>query len=128
CFVRAQWAAHLASDEEIERFITGDDPPGVQRLISNLEKGGPFEDGVLSSILSPTQWAVVCDFNHGGGRMIVRHLSPKEIAPNFDGEELLEAIVAANAWALVSACALADLAADKTLGERLLQKSAALAA
>jgi hypothetical protein len=122
CLVRAQWVAHLATEQEIKGFIAGNDPPGRTRsLIDRLEKDGPLDEGLLSSILNSTQWAVVCDFNHGGGRMVVRHVGPDGIAPNFKDDELIEAIVAANAWALVSACSLADLAKDNELGAKLME-------
>jgi len=126
CFVRAMWVKGFASDEEIRAFIAGNDPPGTQKLILQLESEGPIEN--LSSILSANQWATICDFNHGGGRMIVRHLTSEEIAPNFEAEELVEVVVAADAWALVCTCALADLADDRDLGERVLKRGQALAA
>ena len=31
CLVRAQWVAHLATDDQIKGFIAGDDPPGGAR-------------------------------------------------------------------------------------------------
>ena len=49
------------------------------------------------------------------------HVGPDGIAPNFKDEELIEAITAANAWALVSACGLADLAKNDNLGARLME-------
>jgi hypothetical protein len=52
--------------------------------------------------------------------MIVKHLKGDEILPNFTNDELNEVLTAANAWALISACALADLAGDRVLGDRLL--------
>ncbi|MEO5810044.1 MAG: hypothetical protein ABIR51_08335, partial [Sphingomicrobium sp.] len=74
----------------------------------------------LSTVLKP-MWPVVCDFNHGGGRMVVRHLSPDEISPQFTNDELVELMIIANSWALGAACALADLMEDQELGEKFLK-------
>lgn len=118
--VRSQWLVHLASDQEVQGFLDGDDPPSTLKIIQKLECEGFYDQGRLSAVVTPI-WPAVCDFNHGGGRIVSRHLTADAVEPNFTDDELAEVLRAADSWALVSACALADLVGDRKLGEALVQ-------
>jgi hypothetical protein len=118
---RSLWVAYVAADEQVDAFVEGHNPPKSPDIIASLETAGILDSDELSRVMKPI-WPVVCDFNHGGGRMVVRHLSGTEIAPQFKDDELEEALVVADQWALGAACALADLMEDRELGDRFLER------
>ena len=121
CFARALWVAFLASDEDIEGFIGGDDGPSALKIMDWLEQKDLLELGTASVVLRGI-WPTICDFNHGGGRMVVRHLTPTDIGPVFDDAELKAALQIADRFVLGAACAFADLIENRELGQLFLDK------
>ena len=121
CFARAMWAWQLATEERIAGFISGDDPPSTLNIMKNLELSGVFDVGDLAPHFVAL-WPVVCDFNHGGGRMVVRHLTSTDIGPDFDEEDLRQSLNIADFIVLGAACALADIMQDPALGEIFLAR------
>jgi hypothetical protein len=121
CFARSLWAAYLATDEDLKSFVSGDDPPSTPKIINELEKNDLFEIGTIAPLMKRI-WPVVCDFNHGGGRMVVRHLASDAIGPNFEDEEIAESLLVADRFVIGAACSLADLMEDRELGQRFLAR------
>ncbi|HEU0100318.1 MAG TPA: hypothetical protein VFQ67_16285 [Allosphingosinicella sp.] len=121
CFLRAWWVKLIATDEQVDGFLKGNDPPSSPRIASVLEQRGLFKER-LKTVVDEV-WAIVCDFTHGGGRMISRHMQADSVGPVFEEEELREVLGAANSWAMLAACSLADLSGDAELGERMVGRS-----
>jgi hypothetical protein len=121
CFARSLWTAYLATDAKLKSFVSGDDPPSTLKIIQQLEHKGLFDIGTLDPLMRRI-WPVICDFNHGGGRMVVRHLTSRDIGPNFGDDEICESLVIADRFVLGAACSLSDLMEDKELGERFLAR------
>ncbi|MEA3032662.1 MAG: hypothetical protein QOH86_678 [Sphingomonadales bacterium] len=55
--------------------------------------------------------------------MISRHMQPDRVDPVFEADELEEVLQAANSWAMLAGCSLADLSGDAALGARMLDHS-----
>jgi hypothetical protein len=119
CFVRSLWVRHLASDEELDDFLAGHNPPNTMKIMQTLESKGFFDIGHAEELLGKL-WPITCDFNHGGARMVTRHITSDEVRPNFSKEELVEALKLGDIFAIGAACALSDLAKDPELGLKFL--------
>lgn len=123
-YIRGLWIAYLARDEEIDGVCNGDDPPSTRKLILQLEASGHFDPQSLSTI-GQAIWPTVCDFTHTGIRVLVRHLTPTEIAPAFEDDEILEVLASADSWAYLAAISIAGLAENDALAKRLLDRARA---
>jgi hypothetical protein len=121
-FLRAEWILHVATDKAINAFVGGDDPPGAFQVIKKLEETGIYDAGLLEGIIRPI-WGLVSDFTHGGGKLVVRHLTEDSIGPAFKEDELINVLDAANGWMLVAAAAIAEIRGDDELAGKLMELS-----
>jgi hypothetical protein len=117
-YVRGVWLASCATDEEVNEFATG------KRLFLPHEMFQRVNEVMESNVIANVKagsWKILCDFAHTGPRQLQRNMSAGAIELNYDEAELLEGLEAANAWALVTASGLADLASDQALGAQFLE-------
>jgi hypothetical protein len=123
-YLRGMWLAHLASESELQNVRNGGDPPGVIKITKLLEENDQFEQGSITRI-AKSNWPAICDFTHTGIRALVSHLSPMDIGPNFQNDEIVELLQASNAWAHCSALGIAGLASNSQLAESILESAKA---
>ena len=120
-YIRGQWLAHCASDTQVEKYIQGWEPPKINTLLEAIEKTPGFSDQVLSRIKSQA-WETMCGYTHTGGIHVQRWNTSDGIEANYSDEEVLEALVFAEFFGVMSVLGIAELSDDDELSLRILAK------
>lgn len=120
-YVRGQWLAHCATDEQIEKYLKGCSPPKIDTLLAAVEKTPGFSEQVLSRVKAK-DWDTMCAYTHSGGLHIQRWNTSDGIEPNYSPEEVLEVLGFAEFIGVMSVLGIAELAFDEELALRLLNK------
>ena len=121
-YVRGLWLANCATDVEVERFATGDEPPGITVLLASLQKVEAFENGMLSKIKQDS-WRDMCEYTHTGALQAKRWLTEAGIEQNYPAEEIEMLANFAGSIALLSGIGTAMIAQNEQLANRLLERS-----
>jgi hypothetical protein len=120
-FLRGEWLAHCATDQEVEDFVSDKDPPKLDSLLQALEKLPAYSHGYLSAVKT-MDWAALCSFTHTGGLHVQRWLSESGIEPTYSPEEVLKILKFAHLLSLTSAMAVAQLSADEELALKMFAR------
>jgi hypothetical protein len=70
-YIRGEWLARCATDAEVAKFISGEEPPSPRLLIERLEQTPAFAEKVLSRIKG-NSWDAMCAYTHTGGLHVQR--------------------------------------------------------
>jgi len=109
-YVRGAWYHRCATDEQVQDFIRGEEPPSPKTQMTALESVGAFEPGSLLRLKDMT-WSNLCDFTHGGTIQVkVRASTLGEIAQNFKSEQVASMLTASATTALLACVGLAAVA------------------
>lgn len=119
-YVRGAWLLHCASDELVEGFIQGKEPPRIDCLLEQLEILDSFNENVLSQIKQKT-WRSMCAYTHTGGLHVQRWNTEDGIEANYAKEEVVEVLRFAEIIASLAAIGVACLAADEEMAARILE-------
>lgn len=120
-YVRGEWLALCANDEEIEKFIAGEEPPTFGMLLRRLEQTEAFNEQVLSRIKA-SSWRAMCAYTHTGGLHVQRWNTPKAIEPSYSQDEVREVLSFAETVGALAAIGVASLANDVAAAEKILSK------
>jgi hypothetical protein len=120
-YIRGEWLAMCASDNEIKSFIQGKEPPKLGTLLRNLEQTDAFNELVLSHI-KRNAWNTMCAYTHTGGLQIQRWNTPEGIEPAYDEAELREVLEFAEAIGSLAVVGVAWLAKDMQIAEKVLAR------
>lgn len=120
-YVRGQWLAHCANDEQIEKYLKDWSPPKIDALLTAVEKTPGFSEQVLSRVKAKG-WDTMCAYTHSGGLHIQRWNTSDGIEPNYSPQEVLEVLAFAEFIGVMSVLGIAELANDEELALRLLNK------
>ena len=118
-YVRGEWLALCATDEFVERFLNGKEPPKIKVLLSALEVTPSFEEHVLSNIKA-LSWNAMCAHAHTGGLHVQRWNTIEGIEPNFSREEVLEVMRFAEVIATLATVGIVRLIQDDELAMKIL--------
>jgi hypothetical protein len=120
-YVRGEWLSQCASDELVEAFLRGKEPPKMDCLLSELEMLDSFNEKVLSQIKQKT-WKSMCAYTHTGGLHVQRRNTEDGIEANYSRDEVLEVVKFAEIIASVSVVGIARLANNDDLAIRTLER------
>lgn len=120
-YVRGVWLHHCASDQDLQRVKRDKLKKEFGALIADLERCPPFAVGVLSTV-KRRSWRAMNSYTHSGYLQLVRRNTATTIEANYTEDEVLEVLDAANVIGFWAAVAIADLAGDVALANRILQK------
>jgi len=120
-YVRGLWLNYCANDKEIEKFKKGKLDKKFVKLIEDIEKVDGYNGGTLSSA-KQAGWKVMNSFTHSGFSQIIRRNTESSIEPNYEMEEIEEAITFANAIGLLSCLEISFLAKKEKLSIEILEK------
>ena len=120
-YVRGLWLRHCASDKEINKFKKGKLDKEFGKLIEDIEKIDGYNGGTLSNA-KKAGWKVMNSFTHSGFAQIIRRNTESTIEPNYEIEEIEEAINFTNAIGLLSCLEISFLANKEELSIEILEK------
>jgi hypothetical protein len=120
-YVRGEWLALCATDDQVEKYVRGWEPPKIDILLEAVEKTSGFSEKVLSRIKSQG-WKTMCAYTHTGGLHVQRWNTSESIESNYPLDEVLEVLVFAETIGVMSVIGIASLANDEELALRILSK------
>jgi hypothetical protein len=120
-YVRGEWLAVCATDEEVENFSKNARPPELAKLIAQLERTDAFSEKVLASIKARS-WDAMCAYTHTGGLHVQRWGVGNVIEPNYDPAEIEEALSFAEIFGALAVVGVASLANDESTAAAVLAK------
>lgn len=120
-YIRGVWLANCATDDEVEQFSTGAEPPRIGILLTAIEKIPAFDEKHLSEIKSK-HWSAMCSYTHTGSLQVQRWNTEEAIEPNFSPEESQEVLKFAGIFSLLSTVGIASLAENEIIANNSLEK------
>jgi hypothetical protein len=120
-YVRSVWLNYCANDKEIDKFKKGKLNKQFGKLIEDIEKIDGYNGGTLSSA-KKSGWKVMNSFTHSGFSQIIRRNTELTIEPNYEMEEIEEAINFTNAIGLLSCLEISFLAKKENFSIEILEK------
>ncbi|MDB5986522.1 MAG: hypothetical protein JWR16_1575 [Nevskia sp.] len=121
---RGLWLRHVASDADVQHFFSEDEPPlKFGQLLASVEKQLGIQVGPLTTLKS-NHWQMFCSFAHTGYQALYRRMSATHTGPvNYTDEELVAALQAAGAFAILAAVELASMYGDAALVKATQEKA-----
>lgn len=113
-YVRGQWLALCATDDQVDKYLHGKEPPPINTILNAIELTEGFSEKVLSRAKTQA-WNSMCDYAHTGGLHVQRWNTSESIESNFTEEEVLEVIDFSEAISIMSVLGVAELANDDEL-------------
>ena len=95
---------------------------GLTDLIKDIEKNEGYQGGVLSKA-KKAGWNKMNCFTHSGFSQVVRRNTESSIEPNYDPEEIKEAMDFTNAIGLLTSLELSFLTKNEALSLEILEKT-----
>lgn len=120
-YIRGLWLSLCASDTEVEEFLSGREPPGIDVLLATVEQTPGFSEKVLSGIKSQS-WKAMCAYTHTGGLHIQRWNTSEAVEPNYEAGEIEDVLRFAELIAAMSIIGIAQLAHNDALAQKVLGK------
>lgn len=110
-FVRGVWLANCASNEQVQDIIDGNEFPGTNTLISEVEATATYSGGQLSKVSDDMRkW--MHGMTHGGVEQFVYRFSGSVIEPAFSEGDIVELLDFVSAYAALSGIEICSLAND----------------
>ncbi len=120
-FLRGVWLRFLADRCEIER-ATQDIFPSLKFVDKQIKKRLlEGKNTVMNEMFGPW-WGQLCSYTHTGKAQILSRLTERGLEPQYDADEIRQAVRLANLVQLVSAAQLAAESEDPGSAERLLKQ------
>lgn len=121
-YIKGEWLASCATDEEIKRFLEGKElKKTFAEMIEAIKKAPAFNEQGLSAIKRRT-WKAMCAYTHTGGLHVQRWITEDGIGPNYSTDEILEALRFSEILASMSVLGVLTLAGDEAMAEQLLER------
>ncbi|WP_461570869.1 DUF6988 family protein [Thiobacillus sp.] len=118
-YVRGVWFHWCASDNQIETFLGGGEPPKIGSLIKSVEQLDGYEGNALSKVKSEV-WRTLNDYTHGGAIQVKARNNKDEIAYNYNPDHLAGVIQGSVGLAYSASVAIARIADEPTLATELM--------
>lgn len=125
-YLRGQWLARCADNSQVEAFLSEDikkekyKVPGFRDLIKKIEGDPEFNEKLLSRIIGEHGWEILCAYTHTGGLHVQRWNTSDAIEPNYEPEEVEQALRFAELFAAMSVIGVAELAENKELAMKVV--------
>ena len=85
--VRGVWLQWCATDEEVDSFLEGTEPPRINELLKAIEGIPGFESGALTRA-KDALWKSMNDYTHGGAIQVKARNTATDIVVNYDVEHV----------------------------------------
>lgn len=120
-YVRGEWLAACASEDQVDDFWKGEEPPRFGELLTQLEATETFEEMVLSKI-KKNRWRQMCAYTHTGGLHVQRWNTKSGIEPNYSEQEIREVLSFAETIGALAVIGVASLANDVSAANGVLEQ------
>ena len=108
--VRGLWLHLCATPEELQEFVEKDRLPlKFGEMLAAIEQHADFGDKVLFQY-KIEGWKAMNGYTHGGMHQIARRVKSASIEPNYQPEEVIEALKASGILALLALLQIGRLA------------------
>jgi hypothetical protein len=127
-YIRGVWLSDCATDGEIDDYSAGNwrKMPPIKTLVESLEATPTFNDGILSQSLK-ANWEIMCGYAHAGIEQLSISSTGNAIERNCTIEQIDEALDFAGACAVMAAIAIASLAENSAVANKLMGLAVAFA-
>jgi hypothetical protein len=123
-YIRGEWLALCATDDEVKQFLKGyekpKDRPNIDCMIQKLESTPAFEEQKLSCLKQRT-WKALCSYTHTDGLHVQRWNTAEAIEPNYSDDDLVEVLQFADIIVSLSVLGIIKLMKDKARAEAIAQ-------
>lgn len=118
-YVRGIWYSKCASDDQVEHFLKGADPPKIRTLIELVEKYEGNNNNALSKLKAKV-WPMLNDYTHGGARQVAARNSEEHIEHNYNPVHIAGAVQSSVGLAFSASVEIAKIAENPELANKLL--------
>jgi Family of unknown function (DUF6988) len=120
-YVRSLWLNYCASDKDLEKFKKNKLNKKFYQLVEEVEKIEGYKGGTISKA-KKAGWKAMNSFTHSGYTQVERRFGASSIEPNYDTEEIDEAINFTNATGLLCCMEISFLTGNESFSKELLEK------
>lgn len=117
-YVRGVWYHRCATDDQLDAFIKGAEPPRIGQLLSDIAKIADFNSESLIATKTGI-WGVLNDFTHGGSVQVRARLTPTEIARNYKTEHIVGMLRWSSILSFMGYVGMASIAENDLLANNL---------
>ncbi len=117
-YVRGVWYHRCATDDQLNAFIKGAEPPRIRQLLSDIAKIADFNSESLIATKTSV-WGVLNDFTHGGSIQVRARLTPIEIARNYKTEHIIGLLRWSSILSFMGYVGMASIAENDLLAKNL---------
>jgi hypothetical protein len=117
--VSGMWLAHLATEDELDRFSRNQLTPEAPKVLKRLEKQGVHSTQTLRTVYD-SAWKGMSGYVHGGYLQVVRRNGVGYIGPNYSDDEICEALTLSNWFALLAAVEISQLTREESFLSEVL--------
>jgi hypothetical protein len=118
-YIRGVWFHRCASENDIERYIGGAEPPRINDLIHAIETLPGYEEGLLKATKKEA-WGIMCGLTHGGSSQVASRSSATEIAGNYTDDQVRGILYWACSMTLLVSVAFANLLGNNVMENEIL--------
>lgn len=118
-YLRGVWFHRGATDNQVSRFLSGEEPPKVGAIIDAVQKLEEFEEGALGNTKKEI-WRNLNDFTHGGTIQVKARNTKDEIIGNYRLEHIAGLLQSSVTLSLLAGMAIANAVNDAELANNLL--------
>jgi hypothetical protein len=120
-FVRGAWYHRCASDNQIDKFLRGGEPPPIKEQIETLEALDGFSGGFLKGI-KDNAWKNLSDFTHGGAIQVKARNTTDEVVSRYKSEHVAGIVSMSVTLSLLAAVGISAVAGDDMLATKLWEE------
>ena len=123
--IRGLWLADHASDQEVQDYINGSEPPGVHIQLDVLEKSTRFQGALLRSA-KQRNWKLMHDLTHAGAKQAGASIKSGTVAAGYSAQDLIALLDLAASTAAFSAACMADTCGNRPVASKVAKQYAAI--
>jgi hypothetical protein len=113
-YVRGHWYADCATEDQLATFVSGEDPPHMNRLVDDLEESSGGIGGLIRQVKQDT-WRNMCAFTHGGSIQVKARAVRDEIRQSFTDDHTGQLLDTMTMLSYLAALGIAAVANDEAL-------------
>jgi hypothetical protein len=118
-YVRGLWFNRCSTEKDLEKFISGKEPPRINNLIDSIEKTQGFTHGALGK-QKKSLWKGLNDFTHGGASQVKSRNTDSEIIGNYKAEYIEWLLNKTSDLSLLAGLEIAGIANNHKISKELL--------